>query len=177
MSRTADEHKSSAPRHLSFAVITISTSRYESLSRREKMEDLSGDLAVKLLHEAGHSISVRETIPDDGNLIRNCMEENIKNKDVEALLTCGGTGVTPTDVTIETVEPLLEKTLPGFGEIFRSISYNKIGSPAIMTRATAGLVMGKAIFCLPGSPQGVEMALRELIIPEVGHIVRHAREK
>jgi molybdenum cofactor biosynthesis protein B len=78
-------------------------------------------------------------------------------------------------VTIETVEPLLEKNLPGFSEIFRSISYDEIGSAALASRAIAGVANGKAIFCIPGSPNAVETSLEKLILPEVGHIILHAR--
>lgn len=101
----------------------------------------------------------------------------MSNESVDAVVASGGTGITQSDITIEAIRPLFEKELPGFGELLRKISYEKIGSPAVMTRATAGIVKGKAIFCIPGSPQAVETALKHLILPEVGHIVKHAREK
>lgn len=176
MSETADEHKAEAPFHLRFAIITISTSRFERVKRKERVEDRSGELIVKILHGAGHSVVSKEIISDDRELIKESLGKALENPKVDVVITCGGTGITPTDVTIETVEPLLEKRLPGFGEVFRAISYGKIGSPAILTRAIAGLMGGKAVFCLPGSPQAVETALRGLIIPEVGHIVKHARD-
>jgi len=87
----------------------------------------------------------------------------------------GGTGISLKDVTIEAIHPLLEKEIPGFGELFRAVSYEKIGSAAMMTRAIAGVTKGKAVFCLPGSPQSVALALKEFILPEVGHILKHAR--
>lgn len=176
MSRTASEHKSRAPTSIGFALIIVSTSRFEMVMRKEAVEDPSGDIAVGLLRGVGYSVVSREIVSDDGEMIRAGLGRALENPSVDVVVTCGGTGITPTDVTIETVEPLLEKMLPGFGEVFRGISYSRIGSPAILTRAIAGLIRGKAVFCLPGSPQAVELALKELIIPEVGHIVKHARD-
>jgi molybdenum cofactor biosynthesis protein B len=89
---------------------------------------------------------------------------------------CGGTGIAPSDVTIETVLPFLEKVLPGFGEIFRFLSFEKIGSAAVLSRAVAGVVKGKAFFCIPGSPDAVRLCFEKLILPEAAHIVKHARE-
>jgi len=88
----------------------------------------------------------------------------------------GGTGITSTDVTIETVSPFFVKTLPGFGEFFRRISFEKVGSAAVLSRAVAGVANGKAVFCIPGSPNAVRTAVEILILPEAPHIVKHARE-
>jgi molybdenum cofactor biosynthesis protein B len=96
--------------------------------------------------------------------------------DVDAAIFCGGTGITHSDVTIETVTPFMEKTLPGFGEIFRQLSYHEIGSAAVMSRAIAGISEGKSIFCIPGSPNAVRLCLEKLILPEAGHISKHAQE-
>ena len=95
---------------------------------------------------------------------------------LDAAIFSGGTGITPTDLTIETVTPFFDKILPGFGEFFRRISYDKVGSAAVLSRAVAGVVKGKAIFCIPGSPDAVKTALEMLILPEAPHIVKHARE-
>jgi molybdenum cofactor biosynthesis protein B len=100
----------------------------------------------------------------------------LNNAGVEAAIFCGGTGVTHTDVTIETVSPFFEKTLPGFGEFFRRLSYDKNGSSAVLSRAVAGVAAGKALFCIPGSPDAAHVAVELLISPEAGHIVKHARE-
>jgi molybdenum cofactor biosynthesis protein B len=99
----------------------------------------------------------------------------LQSQKVDAVITCGGTGISPSDVTIETVELLLDKQLSGFGEIFRWLSYDEIGSAAVMTRAMAGVAKGKVVFCLPGSPQAVRLCVERLILPEVGHIILHAR--
>jgi len=101
----------------------------------------------------------------------------LKSRKVDAIITCGGTGIGAKDVTIEAVKPLLEKEVEGFGEIFRLISYEQISSAAMLTRALAGVSRKKVIFCIPGSPQSVAPSLEKLILPEVGHILKHAREE
>jgi molybdenum cofactor biosynthesis protein B len=141
----------------------------------EKVEDESGDLIVETLRQHGHRVVLRKVIPDNALLIENNLKEALKLKEADAIILCGGTGISPTDVTIETVKPLLNKELHGFGEIFRWLSYQTIGSPAVMTRAIAGVAEGKVIFCIPGSPQAVRLCLEKLILPEVGHIILHAR--
>lgn len=177
MSETTEEHKAKAPTSLNFAIITISTSRFERLQTNEKVRDPSGELISTALKNAGHSIVYRETLSDNTEHIQDCLRRIKTDHSIDVVITCGGTGITPTDVTIEAAEPLLDKILPGFGELFRIISYNKIGSPAIMTRAMAGIMAAKIVFCLPGSPHAVETALTELIIPEIGHIVTHVLGK
>jgi molybdenum cofactor biosynthesis protein B len=177
MSETARKHKTEAPRKLNFAVIVSSSSRYQKLKERKPFTDPSGDLIVELLQNAGHSVVSREILPDDRVLIGKYVGNAIGSEKVDAIIVCGGTGVSITDVTIETVRPLLIKTLPGFGELFRKLSYDEIGSAAIMTRALAGVTdQGKAVFCIPGSPQAVKLVMTKLILPETGHILKHARE-
>jgi len=177
MSETSLRHKEEAPKKLSFAVIVVSTSRFREFEAGKKVNDESGDLIVELLKANGHDVLMRELIPDDRRLIEASVKKALQSSKVEAIITCGGTGINPSDVTIETVEPLLDKQLLGFGEIFRWLSYNEIGSAAVMTRAIAGVVKGKAVFCLPGSPQAVRLCLERLILPEAGHIVLHTRGK
>ncbi len=167
------KHKEKAPKTLNFAVITISTSKYRL---KKQAFDESGNLIVKLLRQANHRVSVRKLIPDNPAMIRNLVLSLSKSKKVDAIVTTGGTGVTKTDLTVETITPLLQKEIPGFGEILRKLSFEKIGSAAILTRAIAGVVNGKVIFCLPGSPDAVEVAVKYLIIPEAPHIVKHVKE-
>ncbi len=177
MSETARQHKSEAPKKLNFAVIVASSSRYQKLNAKEPFSDPSGDLIAELLQKAGHSVASRDILPDDRVLIGEYVGNAIGSENVDAVIVCGGTGVSLKDVTIETVRPLLIKTLPGFGELFRKLSYDEIGSAAIMTRALAGTTdQGKAVFCIPGSPQAVKLVMEKLIIPETGHILKHARE-
>jgi molybdenum cofactor biosynthesis protein B len=177
VSKVTRRHREKAPTRLGFSVIVCSTSRYHNREAGEKVKDESGDLIVKLLRQHGHSVVFRKVIPDDESVIRKELKESLRLQNVDAVIMCGGTGISPTDVTIETVKPLLKKELHGFGEIFRWLSYQTIGSAALMTRAVAGVVEGKAVFCIPGSPQAVRLCLEKLILPEVGHIILHARGK
>ncbi len=178
MSESSREHKSKAPIKLNFAVFVSSSSRYQKLKERQSITDPSGDLIVELIEATGYCVVSREILPDDRVLIGKYVANAIGSENVDAIIVCGGTGVSITDVTIETVRPLMIKTLPGFGELFRKLSYDEIGSAAIMTRALAGVTdQGKAVFCIPGSPQAVKLIMTKLILPETGHIVKHAREK
>jgi molybdenum cofactor biosynthesis protein B len=176
MSETVEKHKAEAPKKLKFAVVTISTSRFKLAKQGEKIRDEGGEIIVKLLTEAGHSVAYKELIPDDPKKIIGLLEKLLRMPQVEAVITTGGTGVARRDVAVEAVRSILEKELPGFGELLRMLSFQDIGSAAMMTRAIAGVARGKAIFCLPGSPRAVELAVKELILPEAGHVVKHARE-
>jgi molybdenum cofactor biosynthesis protein B len=157
------------------AIVTCSTSKYDDKKLGRPIEDASGDLIEKLMEEAGHEISQRKLISDSEAMIRQTVRDAAMSSNIDAVIITGGTGIAPKDVTIEAVKLLLDKELPGFGELFRRISYDSIGSAALMSRAMAGVMRGKPIFCLLGSPDGVEKALRNLIIPEIGHIAKHSR--
>ena len=177
MSESSIQHKSGAPNKINFAVIVSSSSRYQKLMAREAFTDPSGDLIVELVKNAGYSVVSRKILPDDRVLLGEYVGNAIGSEDVDAIIVCGGTGISLTDVTIETLRPMMIKTLPGFGELFRKISYDEIGSATIMTRALAGVTdQGKALFCIPGSPQAVKLVITKLILPEIGHILNHARE-
>jgi molybdenum cofactor biosynthesis protein B len=176
MSESSRRHKAEAPVRLRFALVTCSSSRYASLKEGKSVEDPSVDFIADRLKKTGHSVVSRSLVADDQNMIRHTLEQALKDGTVEAVILCGGTGIAPTDVTIETVTPMLQKLLPGFGEIFRKISYDTMGSAAILSRAVAGVVEGKAVFCIPGSIDAVKACLDRLILSEAGHIVKHARE-
>ena len=176
MSETSRKHKTEAPANLKYAIFTCSTSRYSQSKQAKKVNDVSGDLAETLLRNAGNTVVLRDLIPDDSDLIKKSVKKSLALPELDAAIFCGGTGIAPSDVTIETISPLLEKTLPGFGEIFRRLSYDEIGSPAILSRAIAGVAKGKAVFCLPGSPNAVRLCIEKMILPEASHIVKHARE-
>ncbi len=176
MSASAKRHREEAPKQLSYEVITCSTSRYKQQTSGEKVTDVSGDLIESLLLNAKQKVSSRKLVPDDGSMIQDSVKSFLARADVDVIILCGGTGIAPSDVTVETVTPLLEKVLPGFGELFRRISYEEIGSAALMSRAVAGVAKGKAIFCIPGSPHAAKLCLERLIIPEAAHMVKHARE-
>ncbi|MEM2842751.1 MAG: MogA/MoaB family molybdenum cofactor biosynthesis protein [Candidatus Bathyarchaeia archaeon] len=176
MSETSIKHKAEAPEKLKVAILTCSDSKYENLKKGEKINDVSGDLIEELIKKAGYKVHQRILLPDNLVLIKEKVKELLYLKDVDAIIITGGTGISHKDVTIEAVNELIEKALPGFGELFRKLSYEKIGSAAILTRALAGVAKSKAIFCLPGSPNAVNLAVSSLIIPELTHIIKHAKE-
>lgn len=177
MSETSLKHKAEAPGQLRFALVTVSTSKASKAEAGRHPEDLSGDLAAMLVEEAGHVVAHRQIIPDNLAQIMELVKDLLASSNFDVIVTMGGTGISQSDVTIEAVEGLLEKRLPGFGELLRFSSFRRVGSSAMLTRALAGTTKGKAVFCLPGSPNAVELAFKEFIIPEAGHVVKHARER
>jgi molybdenum cofactor biosynthesis protein B len=176
MSESMKKHKAEAPKKLKFGIFVCSTSRYQELKKGRRLKDASGDLIESLLRNAGHKLAFRKTIPDDKPSIEEAMRHSLDFANVDAVVFCGGTGIATLDITIESVSPFLEKVLPGFGEIFRRLSYDRIGPASVLSRAVAGVARGKAFFCIPGSTDAVRLCLEKLILPEAGHIVKHARE-
>ena len=177
MSKSSRTHKAKAPKTLNFGVYICSTSRYKQVEQGEKeVSDVGGDTLVELIEKAGQKVLFKKIIADDETMIQDAVMYTIGLSALDVAIFSGGTGITPTDITIETVSPFFEKTLPGFGEFFRKISFDRVGSAAVLSRATAGVAKGKALFCIPGSPNAVKTALETLILPEAPHIVRHARE-
>ncbi len=176
MSKVVDLHKAGAPKELGIYIITCSTSRYNEPKTSTKTDDISGDIIEQLVLSAGHRLEGRKLIPDSRSKIRSATKAALASKQVDSIIITGGTGLSPYDITIESIRPLYQKEISGFGELFRKISYEKIGPAAMLTRASAGLVKGKAIFCLPGSPDAVQTALEKLILPELGHLIRIGRQ-
>jgi molybdenum cofactor biosynthesis protein B len=170
------EHKKKAPAKIKFALLVVSDSRYKEQEEHKEVDDESSLVAKRILEENGDEISTREIVPDESAKILGTILTLIERTDCDAILTIGGTGLSKRDVTIESIRKLIEKEVIGFGEIFRNLSYLKIGTPAILSRALAGIIRNKVIFCLPGSPQSVELGLRNLIIPEIGHMLKHIKE-
>ena len=158
------EHRARAPRSIGCAVITVSDTRTLA-------DDSGGALLCELLEGGGHRIALREIVKDESKAIRAALEAALARADCAAVLLTGGTGVAPRDVTPEAVAPLLERSLPGFGELFRSLSFAEIGAAALLSRALAGLARGKPVFALPGSRAAIRLALERLILPELGHLV------
>jgi len=153
---------------VTFAVLTVSDSRTPET-------DTSGPLVRQLLAEAGHTPGDLELVPDDPARIRASVRRFLQGP-ADCLVVTGGTGVGRRDVTIETVAPLLQKTLPGFGELFRWMSYGEIGTAAMLTRALCGVSGSKVICCLPGSEAAVRLGVGKLLVPELLHLlwtVRH----
>jgi molybdenum cofactor biosynthesis protein B len=146
------------------------------MRKGEYVEDVSGDIIEQSLKRVGHTLAFRKVISDDKKMIEDGVRQSLESSDLDAVVFCGGTGITMSDVTIEAVSPFLEKALPGFGEIFRRLSFDEIGSSAVLSRAIAGVAKSKVFFCIPGSPDAVRLCVEKLILPETSHIVRHARE-
>lgn len=167
------EHRKAAPKHLKIGILVVSDSR-AAAAKEGRDNDVSGKLAEQKSREVGHE-TVRVIVPDEASEIRKVVENFIADQKINVVITIGGTGVTRRDVTIEAIQPLFEKKLPGFGEILRRIGYERVGTAGLLTRATAGIIGRKPIFCLPGAPNAVEIAMG-LILPELGHVVKHARE-
>ena len=175
---TPEIHKKEAKKFISFALITISSSRYEKYgnsSSPEDAEDISGKNMKDLLESADHKVSFYRLVSDEKTLITDAVLAALESS-ADIIITSGGTGLAPKDITIESVTPLFEKEISGFGELFRYKSIEDIGTSVILTRAVAGVIKEKAVFCLPGSPNAVKLAMSEIIIPEAWHIVRHVME-
>ncbi len=178
MSETSKMHKAKAPKALNFGIFICSTSRHKQIEAGEKgVSDLGGDTAVELLEKAGNKVLFKKIIADDETMIQDAAMYALGLENLDVAIFSGGTGITPTDITIETVSPFFEKTLPGFGEFFRRISFERVGSAAVLSRAVAGVAKGRVLFCIPGSPDAVRTAVEILILPEASHIVKHAREQ
>jgi len=177
-SKSTEEHKSKAPLKVRVAVVTISDSKYAYHWTGEKgveNEDISGKKIQKALTAGGHDICFYTVIPDHAGMIIETIDHAVEVYCPDAIITTGGTGLGPRDVTIETLEPEFDKILTGFGEVFRYESMNEIGTAAMLSRATAGTYDGTMVFCLPGSPNACETGTK-LILKELGHIVKHIKE-
>lgn len=148
---------------LNCAIITISDTRTIS-------NDKSGQIIKDLLTKSGHNIIDYQIIKDEPELIKRILENIASNDKIDCLITTGGTGISPRDNTYDVLEKLLDKTLSGFGEIFRFLSYQEIGSRAMASRALGGIYQGKLVFSLPGSTGAVKLGLEKLIIPELNHL-------
>jgi len=176
MSKTAELHKHDAPRTRGVYVVTCSTSKFHQLKEGQRPNDESGDIIQSMASTANHRIEGYQLISDSTTMIRKIAKKALATKRVDVLIITGGTGLSPRDVTVEAISPFVDKEIPGFGELFRKISYDKIGSAAMLSRAFAGSSKGKLIFCLPGSPDAVQTAMEQLILPELGHMVKISRE-
>jgi molybdenum cofactor biosynthesis protein B len=161
------EHKHHVPANFKCAVIIISGSRTEQT-------DESGKYIISRLKECGNAVTTYSIIDNDAEAILGTVENIFGDGVTQAIITSGGTGASHKDITIETLSPLLEKKMDGFGELFRSLTYQEIGTGCILSRAMAGIVKGKVIISLPGSLEAVKMAMERIIIPELAHLVREA---
>ena len=163
----AHHHRQSAVAEVATAVITVSDSRTPET-------DSGGDRVAEMLAGGGHPVVSREIVPDEPAKIAGALRAQLARDDVRAVILTGGTGVAPRDVTPEAVEPLLDRVVPGFGELFRALSYADVGSAAMLSRALAGLASGRVVFVLPGSRGAVKLAMEKLVLPEIGHLAAEA---
>lgn len=159
------EHKSVAPTSIGCTIITCSDTRTPET-------DTSGQLIRKLLEEQGHRVIEYQVVKDEPYQIQLRVALGTINPLVHAVIVNGGTGIARRDSTFEALDAMLEKRLDGFGQLFRVLSYQEIGSAAIMTRATAGTINGRVLFSVPGSEHAVRLAMEKLILPELGHLVQ-----
>lgn len=162
------EHKAHAPASVTCYVLTVSDTRTPDT-------DTGGAAIRELLESAGHEVSGHDIVRDEPDDVATRVAERLGDERTQVIITTGGTGITSRDGTYEAVQGLLEKHLDGFGELFRMLSFQDIGSAAMMSRATAGTANGKAVFVLPGSPGAVRLAMTRLILPELGHVVQQLR--
>jgi molybdenum cofactor biosynthesis protein B len=149
---------------VAFGVLTVSSSRTLDA-------DASGDAVVAAVEDGGHAVAARDLVADDREAISERVAEWLAEEGVEAVVTTGGTGLTPDDVTVEAVRPLFDREIPGFGEQFRAGSVEQVGPHGMLTRATAGVADGVPVFCLPGSEQAATFGTADLVVPVVGHVV------
>jgi len=158
------EHKGKAHRVVRCAIITASDTRTEET-------DTSGKKIKDLLADQQHPVTSYLILKDEPSVIATAVRALLDQPDVDAIIINGGTGIAPRDSTFEAIQGILEKEISGFGELFRMLSYQDIGSAAMMTRATAGVANGKVVISLPGSTGAVELGMTKLVIPELGHML------
>ena len=168
MSGVPDQHRSEAPSSIGCVVITVSDTR-------TLQTDSGGQAVVDLLEGGGHEVVDRQIIPDEPDQMRRLLSEYRERDDVDVVLMTGGTGLGSRDQTFETVSRLISKPLPGYGELFRMLSFEEIGAAAMLSRATGGLLGRTVLLTMPGSRAAVRLAMERLILPELGHLVREAR--
>ena len=164
MSQSVDAHRAAAPESVGAAVITVSDTR-------TKETDASGRLIIERLEAAGHTIVGYEIVQDEPQQIEAVLNRFAIEPDCRAILFNGGTGIARRDTTFDVISGRLEKTLDGFGELFRMLSYEEIGAAAMLSRATAGVYLGRLVFSMPGSSNAVALAMDKLIARELSHLV------
>jgi molybdopterin adenylyltransferase len=160
----AHEHRQKGELHARCAIVTVSDTRTPET-------DTSGGRIRELLLEAGHQVASTIIVEDDPGTIVATVRRHLADAALQAIFLNGGTGLAPRDTTFEAIQSLLEKEITGFGELFRMLSFQEIGSAAMLSRATAGIAMGKLVVSMPGSTAAVDLAMRKLVVPELGHVL------
>ncbi len=168
LSQVPQEHRRQAPHSVVCAVVTVSDTRTLET-------DEGGRVLAETLRSAGHGAVHHQIVRDDPTQIRDAVSALTAREEIDAILITGGTGLGSRDQTIEAIQPLLSREMPGFGELFRMLSFQEVGAAAMLSRAMGGLAGRTVVFALPGSPAGVRLAVEKLILPELGHLVREAR--
>jgi molybdenum cofactor biosynthesis protein B len=163
----SQQHREAAPRRIRCAVVTVSDTR-------TLKNDRGGKTIMEHLLSQGHHVAQREIVPDDPDRVQHLVRGLAAEDAVDVILVTGGTGISPRDQTFEAIAPLLQKTLPGYGELFRLLSYQQIGAAAMLSRAEGGLVGQTVVLTMPGSPAAIDLAMQKLILPELGHLVQQA---
>ncbi|MFX1394265.1 MAG: molybdenum cofactor biosynthesis protein B [Promethearchaeota archaeon] len=167
-----EQHKKKGPKIVNIAIVIVSTTRYNEIQKGLESTDKTIPLITQILNEHSDiSLNATEIVSDSAEQIKKVLDHFLSQSSIHAIIFSGGTGLTSKDITYETIQPLLEKEITGFGELFRFLSYKEIGAAGMLSRATGGKIKNKAIFLLPGSPKAVLLALKELLIPELRHIV------
>jgi molybdenum cofactor biosynthesis protein B len=169
MSESVQQHRAAAENSLSISVLTISDTR--SLP-----EDSGGDLIVELIESGGHRVAAREIVTDDRDAIVTAMLALASDPQIQAIISTGGTGIARRDVTYEAVSSIMDRRIDGFGELFRMLSFQEVGSASMLSRATAGAIGSTAVFALPGSRNAIRLAMERLILPEIAHVVFEIRK-
>ena len=164
-----EKHRKNEVKKVKIAVITVSTTRNLST-------DKSGAWIKKRAIKEGHQVVLHKVIPDDIEAVVNTALDTINQLNPNAILFTGGTGISSGDVTVEALQPLFAKELVAFGFIFAQLSFQEIDSAAVLSRSCAGIIGHTAVFCMPGSLKACKLACREIIFPEIGHIIKHITE-
>jgi molybdenum cofactor biosynthesis protein B len=167
-----EQHKKKGPDIVNLALVIVSTSKFNELQEMKISSDKTIPLVQQILDQnPGVFLASSEIVSDNQVQIVEMLERLLNDSSLHVIVFSGGTGLTPKDVTYEAIKPLLEKTIDGFGELFRYLSYKDIGPSSMLSRALAGKIKNKAIFLLPGSPNAVKLALNKLILPEIKHVI------
>lgn len=167
-----EQHKKKGPDIINIALVIVSTSKFNEMQENEISSDKTIPMVRQILDQTpGVYLKFSDIVTDNEIQIKEILQKLINEPTVHVIVFSGGTGLTPKDVTYEAIKPLLEKTIDGFGELFRYLSYKDIGPSSMLSRALAGKIKDKAIFLLPGSPNAVKLALNKLILPEIKHII------
>ncbi len=167
---SVEQHRAYALSALGFAFLTVSDTRSEA-------DDTGGALLREMAEGAGHRTLAARRVRDEPEEIRSAFRYLLAETEVDLLVVTGGTGFSPRDVTVETLAPLFERPIEGFGELFRMLSFAEVGAASMLSRAGAGVVGEQAVFLLPGSPKALRLAMERLILPEAGHLLAQIRRR